>query len=84
MDPSTGDVLGTTSVNGRPVDGDVAPDGTVWIPDLTGGLIQLGADGAVLDQWDIDVAGPFVLDALDGHISVAEWKGTEVVSYDVS
>jgi len=40
--PSTGDVLGTTSVSGRPVDGDVAPDGTVWIPDLNGGLIQLG------------------------------------------
>ncbi len=83
MDSVTGEVLTTTPVDGRPVDGDVAPDGTVWIPDLNGRLIHLGADGSVLDAWDVDVTGPFVLDALAGHIWVAEWNGSEVVRYDV-
>lgn len=87
MDPVTGAVLGTTSVGGRPVDGDVAPDGTVWIPDLDGRLIYLGADGALLDDWDLDLAGPFVLDAPADGVWVANgraprWSGTTSATDD--
>jgi len=83
IDTRAGDVTGRTKVGGRPVDGDTAPDGSAWIPDLDGRLLHLAADGDLLGAWKIDVTGPFVLDVSGDTVWVAEWKGRDVVRYDV-
>jgi YVTN family beta-propeller protein len=83
IDSGDGTVRTTIEVGGRPVDGDVAADGSAWLPDLDGRLMHVSADGELVGAWDIPLAGPFVLDVADGAVWVAEWQGTKVVRYDV-
>lgn len=66
-------------VGSQPVDGAIAPDGTVWIPnrgDNTASLIE-GATSRVRGAVKVGPR-PFVITEAFGHMWVPSWGGVDV------